>query len=395
MAKLVVLGGGYAGMMAASHLEQLGDEFTLVNANDYHYLTTLLHEAAGGRSGPSNYSIPISDILTKRTSHVVVDKVTNIDREKKKVTLEGGELDYDYLVVAIGWVPEFFGIPGLAEHSLGIRDLDTAAGIRSHIEAQFAEYKKSEDLRKLRIVVGGAGLTGIELMGELMEFLPKLCSQLDIDFSLVDVQCIEAMPSILPQVPESLRGVAANTLTSKGAKLRIGTKILKVEAGVVHLDGADPVEAGTIIWTGGVRANPLLSELGFTCDRRGRAKVNPFLQSVDDERIFVGGDSAWCDDEAGRPLPPTAQVASQMGALIGHNLHALARGMAAEMKPFHASLKGTLASLGRDTGVGDMGGIPVRGMVASIAKEATKVKYLWELGGLRLTADKTKQVVQM
>lgn len=395
MAKIVILGGGYAGMMAATHLEQLGESFTLVNAHEYHYLTTLLHEAAGGRSDVHNYCIPIRDILTKRTSELVVDKVKTINRENRTVTLENGELSYDYLVYAIGWVPEFFGIPGLAEYSLGIRDLESAKEIRQHIEERFKKYKETQDSRDLRIVVGGAGLTGIELLGELMEFLPQLCQQLDIDFSLVDVQCIEAMPSILPQVAPPLRDVAAKTLTDKGAKLRIGIKILKVEPNKVILEGADPVEASTIIWTGGVRANPLLQELGFTCDRRGRAKVTPYLQSVDDERIFIGGDSAWCDDEQGRPLPPTAQVATQMGTTIAKNLHALVHGHKEDMKSFRPSLKGTLASLGREVGVGDMGGIPVRGMVASLAKEATKVKYLWELGGMRLTAEKTQQVVQL
>lgn len=393
MSKVLILGGGYAGMLTAAHLEKLGEPFMLLNKYDYHYMSTLLHEAAGGRSKPNDYAIAIKDVLTSPHSELVVDEVAKIDRDNKKVYGKNGEWSYDYLVITLGWIPEYFGIQGLAENSLVIRNLESASHIHEHIVEQFKEFTKDGDVRHLRIVVGGAGLTGIELVGELLDFLPKLAKDLNIDYSLVDLQCIEAMPMILPQVAESLRNVAFKTLTHKGAKLRIGTKILKVEPGVVHVEGDVPVESGTIIWTGGVRANPLLQESGFTCDRRGRAKVNQYLQSVDDENIFIGGDTAWFEEEEGKPLPPTAQVATQMGPCLAHNVSAFMHGR--EMQSFHASLKGTLASLGREVGVGDLGGIPVRGMVAGLAKEASKVKYLLELGGLRLAADKTGQVVHL
>ncbi|GMA56169.1 hypothetical protein GCM10025858_06720 [Alicyclobacillus sacchari] len=135
--------------------------------------------------------------------------------------------------------------------------------------------------------LSAAPLTGIELMGELLDYLPKLCKSLNIPWEKVDLQCIEAMPTILPMVAEHLRPFVVETYTKKGGKLRTNTKINEVTEGVIHLDGGETVEAGTIIWTGGVRANPLLSESGFTVDRRGRAKVNEFMQSVDDEVIFI------------------------------------------------------------------------------------------------------------
>lgn len=393
MSKVVVVGAGYAGMMAAHHLEKLGIPFTLINKFDYHYLTTLLHEAAGGRAEPANYAIPISTVLKKSTSEIVVDEITGIQRDKKVVVGQKGEYPYDYLIYALGWVSEYFGIPGMKENSLSIVNLESAVHIRNHIEKEFSAYTVDKSEHHLRIVVGGAGLTGIELVGELLEFIPQLCAKLGIDRSLVSLQCVEAMPSILPQVAEPLRAVAVDYLTERGAWLRTNTKLVSVDPGVVHLGEGEQVEAGSIIWTGGVRANPLLQESGFTVDRRGRAKVSPKLVSVDDQNIFIIGDSSWCELEEGKPLPPTAQVASQMGALVAQNVQAKTNGT--PLSSFRPSLKGTLASLGSEVGVGDMMGIPVKGLVAGMAKEATKVKYLLELGGVRLAADKSSQLVQL
>ncbi|WDL96321.1 NAD(P)/FAD-dependent oxidoreductase [Alicyclobacillus sp. ALC3] len=390
---ILILGAGYAGMLTATRLERLSAPFTMVNKKPYHYFTTLLHEAAGGRGNPTDYTVPIEKVFHKQTSQLVVDEVTSIDRGARTVTGKSGTYEYEYLVIALGWVPEYFGIPGLAEHSLQLSSVDAAAHIRQHIENEFKSYLQDRDLTHLRIAVGGAGLTGIELVGELLDWVPKLCVELGIDRHLVDVQNIEAMPNILPQVSPDLREVAKLTLSERGAKLRTNTKIVKVEAGAVYVEGDEPVQAGTIIWTGGVRANPILAESGFTVDRRGKAQVNAYLQSVDDDHIFVGGDSAGFQDEHGKPVPPTAQTASQMGKLIADNVTALMHGQ--PLKGFEYKSKGTLASLGPEVGVGDAFGIPVRGVVAGLAKEATKVEHLWELGGIRLIADKSGDVVHL
>lgn len=392
MAKILVLGAGYAGMMAATTLERNNEPFTLLNNHPYHYLTTLLHEAAGGRREPMQYTVKITDVLRKPTSTFVQDEVISIDREKKVVHCKSGDQSYDYLVLTIGWIPEYFGIPGMKENSLVLRNIDTAVEIRRHIEDEFQKYLDDNDDRHLRIVVGGAGLTGIELVGELLEWIPKLCVQYNIPRSKVDLQNIEAMPTILPQVSEQLREVAARALTEKGARLRTNTKLVSVDAGVVHLDGDESVEAATIIWTGGVRANPILTDAGFTVDRRGRAKVNEYLQSVDDPNVFIGGDCAWFEED-GKPLPPTAQIATQMGPVLANNVTSFIYGQT--MQPFHGELLGTLASLGSEVGVGNLMSIPVKGVIGGLAKEVSKIKYLWQLGGVRLAVDKTGEVVHL
>jgi NADH:ubiquinone reductase (H+-translocating) len=391
MANIVILGAGYAGMMTAARLDRISEPFTIINKNQYHYFTTLLHEAAGGRGTPMDYTIGLADVLHKPTSKLEIAEVTAIDRGAKTVQTSMGNVSYDYLVITLGWVPEYFGIQGLGENSMVLDSLEAAKSIRAHIETQFSSYVDDKDPERLRIVIGGAGLTGVELAGEILDWVPKLCVKYGIDPSAVDLQNIEAMPSILPQVSESLRQTAADMMKRKGANLRTNTKIVKVEPDEVHLEGDEVVRAKTIIWTGGVRANPILTEAGFTVDRRGRAMVHKTLQSIDDNSVFVGGDSACCEGDDGKPLPPTAQVAMQMGPTLADNVSSLVHGQA--LKPFHAHLKGTLASIGREVGVGDVFGIPVKGVVASLAKEATKVKYLWDLGGFRLTAEKTGQII--
>ncbi|WP_157071123.1 NAD(P)/FAD-dependent oxidoreductase [Alicyclobacillus acidiphilus] len=393
MSKIVIVGAGYAGMMAAAHLDREGVPFTIVNNHDYHYLTILLHEAAGGRDAGENYAIPIKEVLRKDTSELVVAEVTGIDKSSRTVKTSTGDISYDYLIYSLGWVSEYFGIKGLDEHSMSITNLDSAIQIHEHIKGQFEAYTRDGDERHLRIALGGAGLTGIELMGELLDYLPKLCKSLNIPFEKVDLQCIEAMPTILPMVAEHLRPFVVETITKKGGKLRTGTKINEVTAGVVHLDGGEKVEAGTIIWTGGVRANPLLTNAGFTVDRRGRAKVNEFMQSVDDEVIFIAGDSAWAENAEGRPYPPTAQNAEQMGVLAAKNI--LLRERRRPMEPFNPRDWGTLCSLGQEVGVGSFMGVPIKGVMGALAKEGSKAKYLWELGGVRLAGNRGKKVMKL
>ena len=391
MDQMIILGAGYAGMMTASHFDRRSAPFTLINKNPYHYFTTLLHEVAGGRAVASKYSVPLTDLLKKPTSHIMIDQVTAIDRQRRMVHLESGEERFfDWLAITLGSVPEYFGIPGLAKYSLVLDSLDAAKRIRTHIVREIEMYLRDRDIRHLRIVVGGGGLTGVELLGELLDWLPELCLTYDVDRKLFDLQNIEASSGILPQLSRGLREQATQLLTQKGAKLSFNKKIIKVSDGVVHLQGGEVLQAGTIIWTGGVRANPILEEAGFSVDRRGRARVNEFLQSVDDDHIFIGGDSAWCDGEDGRPIPPTAQMAAQMGTVMAHNIEYAKYGQ--EMKSFHPHSMGTLASLGRQAGVGEVLGMPVHGMIGGMFKESTKVKYLWELGGLRLLGQRANRV---
>lgn len=389
MAKILILGAGYGGMAAAVKMQKSRIPFTIVNKHSYHYFTTLLHEPAGGRNDFDPYYVEISDILKGPEATITKDTIVELKPEEKRVIGKHGEYTYDYLVFALGNAPEFFGIPGLAEHSLLLRSLETAKEIRSHIENMFADYAVDKDPSRIRIVVGGAGLTGVELCGELAEWLPHLASKYRIPDSKIELINLEAAPTILPMLDQRLQDTAREVLESKGVRIRTNEKIVRVGENEVELATGEKIETKTIIWTGGVRANPLLAQAGFDCDPRGRAKVNEFLQSVDYPEIFVIGDSAAFIGEDGRPLPPTAQLATQMGDHVVDNVLALMKGE--PLKKFTFNYMGTLASLGSEVGVGNVKGFRTKGVTATLMKEASKAKWLINLGGVSLLAKKNKQ----
>lgn len=387
MAQVLIVGAGYGGVMAARRLERAEQPFTLVDKHGYHQFITWLHEAAGGRNDAEDYKMDLREILRKPTSHLIRDEITGIDRSARKVLGKESTYPYDYAILALGSAPEYFGIAGLEQHSLLLRSVNTARAIRRHIEEQFAAYHDDPRPERLCVVVGGAGLTGIELIGELTDWLPKLCTQYKIDRDKLSLINLEAAPSILPVLPTSLQQKARDVLEKKGAQLRTGAKIVRVDKGKVMLESGEEILAETIIWTGGVRAHKALAEAGFTCDPRGRAKVNEYLQSIDDETVYIIGDCA--SFLAGnRPLPPTAQLATQMGATAGVNVLAQLRGE--RLTVFVPKILGTLASLGREVGVGSVGTIQTSGTAAGIAKELTKVKYLYQLGGMRMVGRGSK-----
>jgi len=390
MAKVLILGAGYGGVTTAVQLEKAGVPFTLINKHEYHYFTTLLHEPAGGRNRFEEYYVPLRELLRKPTSLTLKDTVLKLVPSQNKVVTDQGVYRYDVLVVALGNAPEYFGIPGMKEYALPLRSLETARTIHRHIESTFASYHTDLDERKLCIVVGGAGLTGVELCGELAEWLPELAAKYGIPYNKVQLINLEAAPTILPMLDEQLREVARDVLTGKGVTLRTGTPIVRVHEHSVELQSGEVIGAATVIWTGGVRANPLIEQAGFSVDARGRALVRETLQSVDHDNVFVIGDSACYTDRDGKPLPPTGQVASQMGDAVAVNVARFLKRR--PLEPFSFENMGTLASLGSDVGVGEVKGFKTAGVSAGLMKEASKLKYLWKIGGWRLLSMKKGQV---
>lgn len=390
MAKILIAGAGYGGLTCAVELEKAGQPFTLINKHDYHYFTTLLHEPAGGRNKFEEYKVNLHDVLRKDSSKLVKGVVNGLSPQDNKVLTDKGELSYDYLILALGNAPEYFGIPGMAEHAMLLRSWDTARKIHEHIEHMFRMYRDDRDETRLRIIVGGAGLTGIELCGELAEWMPELMATYHVPAEKVQLINLEAAPTILPMLDEGLRKAAEEVLTKKGVQLRTGTAIVKVNENQVELKTGEVIDARTIIWTGGVRANPLIAAAGFEVDPRGRAKVNEHLQSVDFSNVFVIGDSAWFTGPDGKPLPPTGQAATQMGAVAAHNVLRIMK--REPLETFTLNYMGTLASLGAEVGVGNVKGMKTKGVSAALMKEGSKLKYLWQLGGLRLVNKKRGQL---
>lgn len=386
--KIVILGAGYGGVLTAltarEYLNKEDAQITVVNQFPTHQIITELHRLAGGTAAEKAVALPLEKIFKGKDIDLQIAKVRQFNVDKKLVDLDNGySLNYDILVVALGSQTGFFGIPGLEENSMVLKSVNDANNINKHIEDRIRAYAKSKDEADATIVIGGGGLTGVELVGEIVDTLPKVAKKYGVDFADLKIKLVEAGPKILPVLPDNLIARAMESLTARGVEFITGTPVTGVEGNQIQLKDADPIVANTFVWTGGVAALPIVGESGLACDR-GKATVNEFLQSTSHPDVFVVGDSSVAlPADGGRPLyAPTAQVAWQMGELTGYNLFANYAGQ--KLKEFSAVDSGTLASLGRKDAVATVGGnnTQLKGLPASLMKEASNVRYLAHIKSL-------------
>lgn len=388
--RIVILGAGYGGIVTALRLQKELNyneaDVTLVNKHDYHYITTHLHMPAAGTDEADNARVSILKLIDEFKIDFVKSTVVQIKPQEKKVILEDGTLSYDYLVVGLGGEPETFGIPGLKEHALSIRSINSVRFIKEHIEYQFAKYKRNpEETENLTFIVGGAGFTGIEFVAELADRVPQLCKEFDVDPSLVKIYNIEAAPTALPGFDPELVEYAMEVLKKKGVTFKIATAIKECSPEGVLLATDEFIKSKTVVWTGGIRGNRILEDAGFEA-MRGRVKVDPQLRSPQYDNVYIIGDCSLMFNEEGRPYPPTAQISMQQGEICASNLVASIRGNA--LKEFKFSNKGVVASLGKGEAIGIVGSRKLKGNVAAVLKKIVDIRYLYIIGGIPLVIRK-------
>ncbi len=371
-------------------------DIKIVNKNSYHYETTWLHEASAGTLHHNRVLYDIAGVIDRNKVEFVQGTVERIVPEENRVLLGDGELSYDYLVVALGSEAETFGIKGMKEHAFSIVNVNAARKIREHIESQFSAYNKEEvkNEERLTIVVGGAGFTGIEFIGELANRIPELCDEYQIPREKVKIICVEAAPTILPGFDPELVKYAISRLEKKGVTFMIGTAVKEAtpEGIIVGKDEEQlfEIKARTVVWAAGVRGNSVIDKSGFEA-LRGRVKVSPDLRAPGYDNVFVIGDAALIiNKDTNRPYPPTAQIAMQQGIVCAHNLLALIRGEKEELKAFEPDIKGTVCSLGEDDAIGVVYGKKIKGTIASIMKKVIDNRALFMIGGLSLVLKKGK-----
>jgi len=388
--RIVILGAGYGGIVTALRLQKELNyneaDVTLVNKHDYHYITTHLHMPAAGTDNPQNAKVNILKLIDEFKIDFVKSTVLQIRPHEKKIILEDGSLSYDYLVVGLGGEPETFGIPGLKDHAMFIRSINSSRLIREHIEYQFAKFKKEPHrMDYLTFVVGGAGFTGIEFIGELADRIPKLCREFDVDPNLVKIYNVEAAPSALPGFDPELVQYGMEVLRKKGVTFRIGTALKECHPEQIILADGEIIKTTTVIWTGGVRGNQLMEKAGFETTR-GRIKVDAYLRVPNHEDVFVIGDCSIVLNDEGKPYPPTAQMALQQADLLAYNLVSSIR--ASNLRTFKFENKGTVASLGKGEAIGIVFHRKVKGSLASIIKKLIDLRYLYIIGGISLVLRK-------
>ncbi len=390
--KIVILGAGYGGLYTALKLNNLLDKHmdctvTLIDRCPHHQLKTELHMIVSGRRSFRGAAIPIKKILEDKRVKFLNAEVKGIRFDEKTVITTAGKIQYDILVVALGSEVEFFGIPGLKEYAFTLNDVGDALLLREHIKDMLMQGAGEEDestrRSMLTFTIGGGGFTGVELAAELAGYLKELAEEFRISRDEIRLVIVEARGSILPGFDAELAEKAARTLRSADVDLLLKRYILSFDGEILRFNDGGEIRTRTLIWTGGVRANSLLSTLGLKCGSRGRVIVNPFLESVDYGDVYVIGDcSLIIDPSSGRPLAPTAQLALQQAETAAYNIYA---GLVGDKKRrFKPKILGQIVSLGDHRAVGCLLNLKLYGFSASLLKSLSLLRYIYHIGGVKM-----------
>ena len=373
----LVAGGGFAGGYVARLLGKRGA--TIVSPENYMLYTPMLPEAASGSLEPRHVVVPLRMMCPH--AELLLGRVTALDLEQSRVHVatDENEFDvrYDELVIALGSVSRTLPIPGLAEHGLGFKSLADAIYLRNHVlrrlEAAIAADDDTTRSRELAFVFVGAGYAGVEALAELSDLVRDA---LRYYAPLRNVPqhwvLVDAAPTILPEIPRGLGDYAAKQLVRRGVDIRTQTTLVSVEAHRVTLSGNERIAASTLVWTAGVRAHPLLADLGLPLDDRGRVRVEPSMRVEGFANVWALGDCARVPNEAtpGAFDPPTSQHALRQARRLAKNL---ARG---EARPYRYRMLGQVATLGRYKGIADVLGVRLRGFPGWFV---TRTYHLYQL----------------
>jgi NADH:ubiquinone reductase (H+-translocating) len=355
---VIVLGGGFGGLTAARRLAKAPVSVTLIDRRNHHLFQPLLYQVATAALNPSDIAYPIRSVFAmQRNARVLLAAANAIDVEHRRVILDGGELDYDYLVVATGATHSYFGRDDWAQHAPGLKSIEDALEIRRRIflayEAAEREGDPATQREWLTFAVVGAGPTGVELAGALGEIgLQTLAHDFrTIDPTEVRVLLFEGRERILTTYPERLSAAAQRALEARHVDVRLNTRVIAVDpTGVtVRAGGRDErIGARTVLWAAGVRASSLAASLGAPRDRSGRVEVRPDLTIPGHPEVFVIGDLARVVTPDGGEVPGVAQGALQGGRYVADVIAAEVRAATSVPRaPFRYRDKGNLATIGR------------------------------------------------
>jgi NADH dehydrogenase len=386
--RIVVLGAGYGGVTAALRLgrrlaRRRDWQVTLVDRNHYHLFETRLHEAA---ARGVEITVPISRLIRTLPIDFRLGEAVGLDPVAGRVRLrDGGEIDYAYGVIAVGSKTNFYDIPGLERHALQLKTLEDSQRIREQVERLFARARSEANPQRRRemltFVIGGGGLTGVELAGELAERCRELAAEHGLSDRDYEVIVCEVGPGILPTLEPKLRERAAEILRDKGVRVLVGTRIARMDEGRIVIEPGGELRAATLVWTGGIKVGDLVRDTAIETGAQGRILVNEFLQVKGFPRLFAVGDAALAmNPRTGRAVPAAAQFALQQGRLVADNVVALVEGR--RMKPYRPRVLGEVVSLGRHVAVGWVASVgwPARwrfaGFVASLIKRAIAEKHV-------------------
>lgn len=384
----VIIGGGFGGLYAARSLKRAPVQATLVDRRNFHLFQPLLYQVATGALSPANIAAPLRAILRRQQNvRVLMAEVTAIDATKREVCLQDGKLSYDTLVVAAGVRHSYFGHDDWEPLAPGLKSIEDATAIRGRVLSAFesAECEPDPDKRRswMTFIVVGAGPTGVELAGALGELSRYTLRKNFRAINPADAQILllEGTDRVLPPFPPQLSTKAAAALVRLGVTIQTGTIVTNVRedgVSVRHKDQSEEIAARTVLWAAGVQASPLGQVLakatGASLDRAGRVIVQPDLSISGHPEVFVIGDLAHCGQANGQPLPGVAQVAMQQGHYVARLIQQRLEGKT--LPPFRYHDRGSMASIGRNAAVADLGWVYLSGFPARLIWLFIHVLYI-------------------
>jgi NADH dehydrogenase len=357
---VVILGAGFGGVGALKKLRDADVRITLISDKDYHAFQPLLYQVATAELAPTEIAIPIRDLLHGHenvTFHMAT--VKGIDLAKKQVTAEGiAPIQYDYLVLGLGAVVNFFNTPGADKHALPLYTLDDAVRLRRHIFTTFENVDKNPALiddGALTFCIVGGGPTGVELAGAMVELYR---AELKADYPNLPLDKVrlilfESSPHLLGAFKPNLQVYARKELETRGVEVRTGVKVTKVGPTAVDVSGGEKIPTQTLVWAGGLQANPIVKSLKIETVHGDRIPVGPDLQVKGYPGVFAIGDiAAMTDGKTNKVLPGLGATALQAGRHIGETIKRMVGGQQPE--PFEYFDKGTMAQVGRGAAVVEM-----------------------------------------
>jgi NADH dehydrogenase len=366
---IVILGAGYAGILTAKKLAKKFRKddtvhITIIDKNPFHTMLTELHEVAAGRVDEDSIKISLAKVFAGRKVDVRLDTAVSIDYDNKTVNGVSNNYPYDYLVLAAGSKPTYYGIPGAEEHSFKLWSFDDAVLLKNHILDIFRKASRMSneaDRRKLlTFYIVGAGFTGVEMAGELAEYVPILCEKYEIERDEVTIVNADAMPRVVPILTEKLSAKVEKRLNKMGVEVMLNTNVCEVGKGYIELEKDGNVTrkfVGTVIWTAGIESADITEEAAkrLQSTKRGRIKTDAYCRSLDDVSIYIAGDNMFYIPEGeNEPVPQMVENCEQCADIIAHNIFSTISGKG-ELKEYKPSFHGIMVSIGGRYGVARVG----------------------------------------
>lgn len=367
--KIVIVGAGYAGILTAKKLAKKfkkNDDvsITIIDRNPFHTMLTELHEVAANRVDEDSIKISLKKVFAGRKVNVVLDNIKSIDFKNHLIVGENQKYNYDYIVIAAGSQPTYFGVTGAEEFSHKLWSYEDAVKLKDHIHNTFRKAARETNLEEtkklLSFYIVGAGFTGVEMAGELAEYVPILCEKFEIDRSLVTICNVDILSRPVPILPEKVSDKVERRMKKMGITVMLNTSVCGIGPDFIDVKAGEACSrytAGTVIWTAGIESADITNEAAKTLqsENRGRLKLDAFLRSQDNENVYVVGDNMFYIPEGEeRPVPQMVENCEHSADTAAHNIGCAITGKG-EMSEYKPSFHGVMVCVGGRYGVARVG----------------------------------------